>query len=98
MTLNEFINSDYFHGFEHDYFNTNIHFDLPLKRVNEIFDAREDGCDGRSHGEILDFQCHAIYCAWKDDEITENEYDSLFKEISKCIDWHEKNGSLDQKI
>jgi len=98
MTLNDFLNSDYFQNYEHDFFNTNIYFMYDNKTIDRIFEAREDGCDGRTHFEVIDLWRDSIDCAWHDDVVTEKEYDDVVAEINKCELWHCENGSLFQTI
>ena len=97
MTLNDFINSDYYQGFEHDFWSTNIFFQFDNKRIDEIMEARDAGCCGLTHYEVIGLQRDAIDCAWKDDEITEEQKDALDNELDAVADWHLKNGSLEQE-
>lgn len=97
MTLNDFINSDYYQGFEYDFWCTNTFLNYSDKRINEIMEARENGCCGLTHSEVIDLERAAVDCAWKDDEITEAQMERFVKELDKIEEWHFQNGSLEQE-
>jgi len=77
-------------------------------RAERIHEAVESGSDGSTHYEIIkdwrefldSYKCedpefHEDSSEW---EIDLAVYDAIMKEINKCEEWHEKNGSLHNQL
>ncbi len=63
------------------------------ERFNRIEDAAENGCDGSTHGEVIQDWRDALECYT---DLSEDETDSIAQEIDECEQWHVSNGSIDQ--
>ena len=75
------------------------------ERRARIEEAAEYGCDGSTHGEVIqDWRDYlstlkVIDPEWPEDggEITEEAKEAIESEIDSCEQWHAKNGSLNQQ-
>lgn len=71
------------------------------ERASRVADAAEEGCDGKTHAEVIQDWRNA-FSYWLRGRRSFNSYDRFEAAVSAHFDaveeWHEKNGSLWQEI
>ena len=105
-SLKEMYESDEYQAYISDRLGNDLFINDPV-RAERIHEAAESGSDGSYHYEVInDWQDFLnslrIYDPEFDEEencdLTEEQFDTIQKEITECYEWHQKNGSLYQQL
>jgi len=100
MTLHEFLNGKPWQSWDENNRSpgsANMIIEDP-ERFDRCYRAAEQGAEGSTHGEIIEDWRQAVDCAEDDKLISEEDAESLRKEIRECEDWHIQNGSIDEEV
>lgn len=93
-SLDDFIRSNYFAMWDEDNRSTGscgIILSDP-DRFDRIIEAAEDGCDGSTHGEIIQDWRDAL----RSSDLNACTQKLIERDIDACEKWHIDNGSIDQ--
>ncbi len=94
MDLSDFPQSEDWQAWDND--NRSVGSSGMILSDPERFDrcdsAVENGCDGSTHGEVIEDWREALDCS----DLGDDEKETIVAEIDDCERWHVENGSIDQ--